>query len=540
MDLRKSNLDLLSAESFDVFIVGGGINGSVSAAALAGRGLKVALVDRGDFASSTSMNSSNLAWGGIKYLEAFEFALVRDLCRSRNLLIDNYPSSVREIRFLTTLPKGFRKSLFTVWVGAWLYWLIGNGRTLTPKLFCPREIKDTESIVKTSDCLGGIEYSDAYLYDNDSRFTFNFVRTALDLGCIASNYVESQGAKRENGRWLITLRDAVSGREFTSSAKVLINAAGPFADEYNRLIDQRTQYRHVFSKGVHLIVRRLTSNSRVLAFFASDGRLFFIIPMGDRTCIGTTDTLVEHPKVDIEEADVEFILENINAQLALDRPISRQDVISMRCGVRPLAIKQDDDKLGKTDFLQLSRKHIIDINKADQHLTVFGGKLTDCINIGNEICSAVRHVGIEVPESSSKWYGEPSKEKRVEFFRKALEMRLDDYSGLESKEALSTRLWRRYGVQAFRMLDKIQYDPKQAEVLIEGTEYRRCEIAEAADREMIVNLEDFLRRRSKIAMVMSIEELRASTGLTEACEILFGANANEKIKDYFATPPAYL
>lgn len=94
MELRKSNLDLLSAESFDVFIIGGGINGSVSAAALASRGLKVALVDRGDFASSTSMNSSNLAWGGIKYLEAFEFALVRDLCRSRNLLIDNYPSSV--------------------------------------------------------------------------------------------------------------------------------------------------------------------------------------------------------------------------------------------------------------------------------------------------------------------------------------------------------------------------------------------------------------------------------------------------------------
>jgi glycerol-3-phosphate dehydrogenase len=535
MELRKANLDSLSTESFDVFIVGGGINGSVAAAALSGRGLKVALVDRGDFASSTSMNSSNLAWGGIKYMEAFEFALVRDLCRSRNLLMNSYPSSVREIRFLTTLPRGFRKSLFTVWLGAWLYWIIGNGQTLIPRLFGRREIKAKEPIIQTNDCLGGIEYSDAYLYDNDSRFSFNFVRTALDLGCIAANYVESQGAKRENGNWVIDLRDAVSGRIFTSSAKVLINAAGPFADDYNRLISQKTRYHHIFSKGVHLIVRRLTTSGRVLAFFGSDGRLFFIIPMGDRTCIGTTDTLVKHPQVGVEDADVAFILENINSKLALDRPLRRHDVISMRCGVRPLAVEQSDNELSGADFLQLSRKHVIDINKADQHLTVFGGKLTDCINVGNEICSAVRGVGISVPDSVRKWYGEPTKESRAKYFHLASEMGLDNYGKSKFNEALSTRLWRRYGEQAFLMLDKIKQDPWQAEVLIEGTEYRRCELTVTADREMIVKLEDFLRRRSKIAMVTSIEDIRASAGIYEACEILFGLGASEKIEEYFAS-----
>ena len=472
-------------------------------------------------------------------MEAFEFALVRDLCRSRNLLMDSYPSSVREIRFLTTLPRGFRKSLLSVWLGAWLYWLIGSGRTLIPKLFWRKEIKAAEPIIQTKDCLGGVEYSDAYLYDNDSRFTFNFVRTALDLGCIAANYVESEGAKRENGKWVIALRDAVSGQRFNSSAKVLINTAGPFADEYNSLIGQKTRFRHVFSKGVHLIVRRLTSSGRTLAFFASDGRLFFVIPMGDRTCIGTTDTLVENPQVGVEDADVEFILKNINAQLALERPLCRHDVISMRCGVRPLAVEQSGDQLSEMDFLQLSRKHVVDINMADQHLTVFGGKLTDCINVGNEICNAVRGVGIAVPDSSRKWYGEPTTEKRTEFFRQALEMGLDDFPGPKTNEALSTRLWRRYGDQAFRMLDRIKHDPRQVEVLIEGTEYRRCELSVAADREMIVKLEDFLRRRSKIAMVTSVEDIRASAGLSEACEILFGLNASEKFEEYFAATYAH-
>lgn len=533
MTLREDNLKLLTVESFDVLIVGGGINGAVAAAALAGSGLKVALVDRGDFAGSTSMNSSNLAWGGIKYMETYEFGLVRDLCRSRNLLMDSYPSSVREIRFLTSLPRGFRHSLFKIWLGTWLYWLLGNGRTKIPKIFWRREIKNTEPVVQAETFSGGVEYSDAYLHDNDSRFTFNFVRKALDLGCIAANYVESQGAKRENGRWIVSLRDTLSGRVFTSSARVLLNTAGPFADEYNTLIGQRTRHRHVFSKGIHLIVRQLTSGNRILAFFANDGRLFFVIPMGARTCIGTTDTLVEHPRVGIDDSDIEFILKNINERLALDRPLCREDVISTRCGVRPLAIKQSDDAVSGVNFLQLSRKHVIDVNEADQHLTVFGGKITDCINVGNEICSAIRAVGIEVPDAGSKWYGEPTAERQEEYYRLAAEINLDECTENQCSEALSSRLWRRYGEQAFKLLDRIKLDLRQAEVVIEGTEYRRCELEMAADREMIVKLEDFLRRRSKIAMAMSLEDIKVSSGLPQACEILFGPEANKRFKEYF-------
>ncbi len=533
MELRSSNIDKLGGEVFDVLIVGGGINGASAAAALAGKGVRVALIERGDFAGSTSMHSSNLVWGGIKYMESRDFALVRKLCRSRNHLIKSYPTTVQEIRFLTTITRGFRYHPRYLWAGAWLYWLIGNGFTRIPRFLSPQAISDNEAIIDTSSAVGGFEYSDAYLHDNDARFVFNFVRGALNYGAVAVNYVESLGARRESDGWLTRVRDVMSGRELEVRSRVLINAAGPWVDEHNALTGQSTNHRHVYSKGIHLIVPRLTDSQRVLAFFADDGRLFFVIPMGPRTCIGTTDTRVERPEVVATEEDIRFVLDNINKRLRLERPLDQQDIISIRCGVRPLAVKATGG--GERDFLQLSRKHAIDINSHDAHLSIFGGKLTDCLNVGEEVVEAVNRMGIEVPFPKHRWYGEPPDQVRREFLHQARLMRLDDLTAQASSEPLSTRLWRRYGTHALEMLEEIREDPRQAEVLIEGTEYLRCELHYAKRREMITRLEDFLRRRSKIALVVHEEAMRRSPGLREACTILFGDEADARLEEYFAT-----
>ena len=135
MKLRKTNLARLGRDDFDVLIVGGGINGAVSAACLSARGVRVALVDRGDFAGMTSQHSSNLAWGGIKYLESFELGLVRKLCLARNQLIRAYPSTVQRIGFYLTHNRGFRRSRLALWVGTWLYWLIGISNILSLFIF---------------------------------------------------------------------------------------------------------------------------------------------------------------------------------------------------------------------------------------------------------------------------------------------------------------------------------------------------------------------------------------------------------------------
>lgn len=537
MSLRTNNIRRLAAETFDVLIVGSGINGAIAAAALGTQGAKVALIDRGDFAGCTSQESSNLVWGGIKYLESLEFNLVRKLCGCRNELMASYPSSVKEIRFFTTLNRGFRWPLLFPYLGAWCYWFIGNGFTRVPRLLSCAAIGADEPIVNTDGCMGGFEYSDAYLIDNDARFVFGFVRSALDHGVVAANYVGAEKSQRgDDGFWITSVSDAMDGREFSVRSRVVINACGPYVDRYNEGSGQRTLHRHVFSKGIHLTVKRLTPNRRVLTFFANDGRLFFIIPMGPVSCIGTTDTRVETPEPHVTEEDRDFVLANINKNLKLREPLTRRDILAERCGVRPLAVKRSEGDALKQDWTSLSRKHAIEFDHEKGFCSVFGGKLTDCLNVGREITGMVEKFGVKLPYRGASWFGEPHREIRDQFCHRATLLGLDAMTAKESSEPLSSRLWRRYGWRALSLLEDIRHDPRMAEVLITGTEYIRCEMHHAAEHEMVTRLADFLRRRSKIALIAGADEIRRASGLMEACRILFGDRAKMRFDEYFEGP----
>ncbi len=341
-----------------------------------------------------------------------------------------------------------------------------------------------------------------------------------------------------DGIWVTNARDLISGRALEIRSRALINAAGPFVDEHNRVTGEATEHRHVFSKGVHLIVPQITTHRRILTFFADDGRLFFVIPMGVRTCVGTTDTRVATPNVSVSDEDRQFVLDNINKRLNLPRPLQREDIIAERCGVRPLVVTRGNNSGETRDWLQMSRRHEIDVNPETAHLSIFGGKLTDCVNVGNEVSTIISRLGIPLPYPDYKWYGEPHTSVRQEYMHQARLMNLDGYTSPESIETLSSRLWRRYDQQAFELLADIREDPRQAEVLIKGTDYIRCEIRLAKRQEMITKLEDFLRRRSKIALVVRREDIRKAPGLMEACEILFGDQAKEKFDEYFQDSPA--
>lgn len=531
-ELRTANLQRLADGPFDVLVIGGGINGAVSAACMSARGARVALIDKGDFASFTSQQSSNLAWGGIKYMESFEFPLVRKLCVSRNHLITSYPSTVQEIRFYAVHTRGFRHGLWKLVLGTWLYWLIGSFFTKRPRLLTRAEMKSEEPILNLESSDGGFEYSDAYLHDNDARFVWNFVRAALDHGCIAANYVEAIGLRREkDGMWTVRACDVVRGKEFAIRARVIVNAGGPFVDDVNARASVTTEHRHVFSKGIHLLVEKLTPHRRVLTFFADDGRLFFVIPMGVRTCIGTTDTRVDDPHAHVTAEDRRFVLDNINKRLSLAKPLTEKDIVAERCGVRPLAVA--GVKSGSSDWMQMSRKHAVEIDDKNRAISIFGGKLTDCLNVGEEVARAVKNLGVEMPYEDARWYGEPPDETKREFLHQARLMKLDEMTSPSSSEPLTKRLWRRYGSDALNLLESIRENPKMGELLIEGAEYIRSEIVQAARREMIVKLDDFLRRRSKISLVTRREVLKNAPGLREACELFFGADASERFDEYF-------
>jgi glycerol-3-phosphate dehydrogenase len=535
VSLRRTSLDRLNGGAFDVFIVGGGINGAVAAAVLAGRGASVALVDRGDFGGFTSQESSNLVWGGFKYLDNYEFRLVRKLCMSRNRLAKAYPDNVKPIGFLAVVD---RSSPFPPWLaalGSAAYWGIGNFRTHHPRLVSPRTIKADEPAIDTTNVRGGIEYYDAYLKDNDARFVFSFVRSAIDVGATAANYVELTDATFAGGRWHVRMSDVDrGGEEFSCTAKIIINAAGPFVDGLNARWGLHTEHRIVYSKGIHLVVPRITPHERVLAFFDDTKRLFYVIPMGKCSVIGTTDTRVTEPFTEVTSQDRDFLLAQVNARLALPSPLTPADIVAERCGVRPLVVTSDGGNLNDVDWTTLSRKHEIETDLERRVISIFGGKLTDCLNVGEEVAAAVESLGLPLEADTHSWYGEPAAATRAEFFRQARLMRLDDLRNKPDVEALSERLWRRYGRRAFQMLDAIGDDPTMGQDVMNSADYLRVELHIAASTEMVTKLDDFLRRRSKISLVVRDDDIRRSDGLREVCEILFGDEADTKLAEYLA------
>jgi alpha-glycerophosphate oxidase/glycerol-3-phosphate dehydrogenase len=556
MGLRDHHLQRLRHEHFDTLVIGGGINGAVAAASLAGRGASVALIDRGDFASFTSQASSNLVWGGFKYLENYELWLVFKLCRSRNRLMKAYPTNIRQIGFYASLDESAPYKPWFAGLGALGYWIIGQFGTKPPRLLSAEKIEREEPAVDTASVAGGIEYFDGILVDNDARFVFSFVRAAIEAGAAAANYVELVSAQRVDGRWLATVRDVDRGEEFTITASTIVNAAGPFVDELNEAWGVLSDHRIVYSKGIHLVVPRLTTHDhhRVLAFFDDTQRLFYVIPMGRRSVIGTTDTRVDTPFTEVTDDDIDFLLSQINARLDLDAPLSRADIIAERVGVRPLVVptkqrrrswfrrgKGDADH-STVDWTKLSRKHAVEADRERGIVTIFGGKLTDCLNVGEEVADEIEALGIPLEADLRNWYGEPAPATRDEFYRQARLMHLDDYRTKADTEPLTDRLWRRYGRRAFGMLEAIREDPTMAYDVMGSADYLRVELYSAASSEMVTRLEDFMRRRSKIELVVHDDDIVNSAGLFDVAEILFGDDAERRLAEYFGgienIPPA--
>ena len=406
---------------------------------------------------------------------------------------------------------------------------------------CREKIEKEEPAINTDDVAGGIEYRDGILIDNDARFVFSFVRSAIEAGAAAANYVELVSAERHGDRWIAQLRDVDTGEEFQTSARTIVNAAGPFVDETNRGWGLTTEHRIVYSKGIHLVVPRLTTkhHDKVLAFYDDTERLFYVIPMGRRSVIGTTDTRVDTPFTEVDDDDIEFLLGQINARMDLDHPLTTADIIARRTGVRPLVVTTDGGDQADVDWTKLSRKHAVETDHRQRVVTIFGGKLTDCLNVGEEVAAEIEDLGIPLERDLHNWYGEPASATKQEFFRQARLMKLDRLRSKPEVEPLSDRLWRRYGRRAFAMLDAIREEPAMAEDIMGSADYIRIELYEAARSEMVTKLEDFMRRRSKIDLVVSDDDIASSAGLREVAEILFGPDeADRRLAEYFGGPDA--
>lgn len=476
--LRARQLERLQKETLDVLVIGGGINGAASLLALAAHGARAGLIDRGDFACETSQSSSNLIWGGIKYLEHLEFPLVWHLCASRNRLLELFPGSVRETRFLTLPGRGLKQSLPVLYAGTWLYWLLGRRRTRPPALVSRAEMAEVVPALSADTLRHGLEYSDACLPATDARFTLDFVFAAVRAGAAAANYAEAVSARREKGGWLVRVRDRAAGTEFDVRCRAVVNACGPFADKVNSLLGVETRFRHVFSRGAHLVVPRLQRRDEVVVIFAPDGRPFFILPFGELTIIGTTDTPVESPEAACTAEDRRFILETANAYLRPERRLLDGDVVAERCGIRPLALEKG--RRAAADWMALSRRHKIETDTSAAALTIFGGKLTDCLNVAEEVVSEARAMGLTLRPPDPLWHGALKPEG-------------------EKTGAAGPPL-----------------------VELGGESYTRTELERMAAEEMAVTEEDFLRRRTALALKAKKDGLLDRPGVREALDIVLG------------------
>ena len=488
-------------EEFDVAIIGGGINGAVSAAALASHGVKVVLLEANDFASMTSQESSNMIWGGIKYLQDYEFSLVWKLCKSRNQLLKSYPNRVKQIPFFAVIGPTSPFSRGLGFIGTVAYWLFGRFKTHRPQVFSNSKIANVLSILNLESAHGAIQYNDAILLDNDARFVYEFIKTAENHGASVLNYVEVKNAIRSTENWAIEAFDKAAQNICDIRAKVLINATGPYARLFDDQLGLQTSNQIVISKGVHLIVPRIETKEKVLAFFDNKGRLFYVLPMHDRTVIGTTDTSVIDAKVGVTDQDREFLLAQANRCLNLSKPLVREDIISERCGVRPLVVK-GSKVLDKVDWMSLSRKHVVELKKEQKAISIFGGKLTDCINIGNEVVQAVKKLGIEVT-TAKHWFGEPSLQ-----IPHLLVERIKNFHPQIANE-LADALWRRHSNDAFKIVDAWDISPKNSELVFEGLMFTFGELHYIAENEHVLFPEDLLRRRTPLALIRTKQELKA-------------------------------
>lgn len=498
----------ITPERFDVAIVGAGINGSVAAAALSSRGLKVLLVDGQDFGAVTSSQSSNLIWGGIKYLQSYEFGLVFKLCRARLRLMRSYPTSVRSTGFLAALGPNAPFGKFLGTLGTLSYWAIGIFKTPPPRTFGTRATHQIEPAMGGAKLKGSVLYFDAMLPDNDSRFVWGFVAKAKALGATVRNYVELKAAEKIPDGFALQLTDTLTNEQLEVETTIIVNAAGPYVRAVNNLLSVETKNQLLYSKGIHLVVRKLTDDQKILAFWDEEGRIFYVIPMHDRSVIGTTDTRVSDPAESVTDEDRNFVLRQINASMNLDKPLSAGDIISERCGVRALVVKKGSNS-NTQDWHKLSRKHFVESNPAGV-ISILGGKFTDCLNVGEEILQEVSKF-IPLGAKSQNWIGEDSQAALRSFSDLAAAILGDSADARE----VASQLWRRHGLVAVEILKHLKAFPSDRDLVFDGLFITFGELMFVAESESIRTPADLLRRRLPISMVRSESEIQANARLQQ-------------------------
>ena len=360
-----------AAELFDIFVIGGGINGCGIARDAAGRGYSVQLAEMNDLASGTSSWSTKLIHGGLRYLEHYEFRLVREALMEREVLWRNAPHIIWPLRFVLPYAEGLRPA-WLLRLGLFLYDHIGGRKLLPP----------TKTLSMESDAAGkplkplftkAFEYSDCWV--NDARLVVLNARDAADRGAVIRTRAKVVEARREGEHWRILIEDTTTGRVDEVSARLIVNAAGPWVDRVlSETVSENDVHNVRLVQGSHIVVRRKFEDPRAYFFQNRDGRIIFAIPYEEEfTLIGTTDRdyVGDPAAVAISDEEIAYLCDA--ASEYFKEPVRREDIVWTYSGVRPL---YDD---GASKAQEATRDYVLTAHAPDGQaplLNIFGGKIT--------------------------------------------------------------------------------------------------------------------------------------------------------------------
>jgi glycerol-3-phosphate dehydrogenase len=487
----------LQRDVHDLAIIGGGINGCGIARDAQGRGLSVAVVEQSDLAAATSSASTKLIHGGLRYLEHFEFRLVREALSEREVLWRLAPHIIGPLRFVLPHHQGLRPWPI-IRVGLFLYDHLG-GRKLLPPTRTLDLTEDAAGEPLKRDYRRGFEYSDCWV--QDARLVVLNARDASEKGALILTKTECVNARREGAEWLLTLKNRDTGEQRQIKARAVVNAGGPWvADVLHRVIGRNVPLRVRLVKGCHIVVEKLFDHGRSYVFQNRDQRVCFAIPFEqDFTLIGTTDMDYngDPSKAEITTAEIEYLLNSVNEYFKT--PVRKEQVRWTYAGVRPLY----DDGANKAQEATRDYELILDGEaEGAPVLSVFGGKITTYRRLAEQ---AMDKLGSTFPLMGKAWTAQaPLPGGDFDFRETALWV--DNIRGRipDMPEKQAGRLFRCYGTRTQRLLQGVRRLDDLGEDF--GGGLRRREVDFLMEEEWAKSAEDILWRRTKLGLVFSADQ----------------------------------
>lgn len=489
---------LRNGAPFDLLVIGGGIYGAWTAYDAAQRGLRVALIEKNDWGSGTSSASSKLIHGGLRYLEHFEFKLVRHALAERRVLTDIAPHLVRPLRFMVPVWKGARAGRLKLTAGLMLYDLLaGRDQPVEPhRRYSRHALLQRHAYLNDAGLQGGLSYGDCQ--EDDARMTLAVVAAAQAAGVVVANRIAATSLLK-TGKDVVgaSVRDSESGQEFDIGAASVVVAAGP----WSHALIGRDAPRVKLVKGVHLVMPPIPGCTDAFLLTApQDGRVYFLIPWYGCTLLGTTESEVSDPQQAIvKDDDVRYLLDAVRHAMP-QLNWSSKDVLGSFAGVRTL---QADDQ----DSLSAVTREFVVLRPAPGLVVPVGGKYTtarvDAVDIVDAVYQVLGRSRVASRTHEQPLPGAPPAQDFDAWLIGAI-ARLRQHDVVDEPTARQLAL--RHGTRIERLIELLQENPAWSGAVLPQSPFIDAEVVLAARDEMTLSLDDLLRRRMPITLLRTPSE----------------------------------